>query len=101
MLFLSAGLMFVQPCAGGPAGVFENTGSLGTARERFTATLLPNGKVLVAGGLDDTVTALASAELYDPANETWTPTGSLGGARDRHGAILLFNGKVLVAGRSR
>jgi len=96
-LFLGTGMVLVQPCAGA-SGVFEDTGSLGTARERFTATLLPNGKVLVAGGLDDTVTALASAELYDPASGTWTPTGSLGGARDRHGAILLFNGKVLVAG---
>ena len=95
--FLGAGLVLVQPCAGA-SGVFEDTGSLGTARERFTATLLPNGKVLVAGGLDNTGTPLASAELYDPASGTWTPTGSLGTARDRHGAILLPNGKVLVAG---
>src|SRR5207248_1684993 len=72
------------------------TGSLVNAREFHTATLLPNGKVLVAGGEDSTV--LASAELYDPANGTWTATGSLAKARGYHTATLLPNGKVLVAG---
>ena len=42
-----------------------------------TATLLPNGKVLVAGGQDRQLATLASAELYDPASGTWTVTGSL------------------------
>ena len=62
-----------------------------------TATLLPNGKVLVAGG-DAVAQPLASAELYDPASGTWTPTGSLNTARSEHTATLLPNGKVLVAG---
>ena len=58
-----------------------------TAREHHTTTLLPNGKVLVAGGLGSSGT-LASAELYDPANGTWTATGSLGtGALQSHGDI--------------
>ena len=56
--------------------------ALGTARYWHTATLLPNGKVLVAGGTDDTnyppTTYLSSAELYDPASGTWTATGRLG-----------------------
>ncbi len=66
-----------------------------------TATLLPNGKVLVAGGLSynfDSPFTLASAELYDPASGTWTATGSLATARYLHTATLLPNGKVLVAG---
>src|SRR5439155_5187491 len=67
-----------------------------TAREFHTATLLPNGKVLVAGGAG-TSGDLASAELYDPATGTWTATGSLITARDNHTATLLPNGKVLVA----
>jgi Galactose oxidase, central domain len=49
LLFLGAGLVLVQPCAGAPF-VFEETGSLATARVYHTGTLLPNGKVLVAGG---------------------------------------------------
>src|SRR6478609_1870479 len=76
---------------------FSNTGSLTTARLDHTATLLPNGKVLVAGGSDGG-NYLSSAELYDPANGTWTGTGSLNGARAAHTATLLLNGKVLVAG---
>jgi uncharacterized delta-60 repeat protein len=95
LLFLGAGLVLVQPCAGG-SGVFNNTGSLATARSGHTATLLPNGKVLVAGGGGGG--AVASAELYDPANGTWTATGSLATARANHTATLLPNGKVLVAG---
>jgi len=59
--------------------------------------LLPNGKVLVAGGYNGS-TLVSSAELYDPASGTWTATGSLNTARGRHTATLLPNGKVLVAG---
>src|SRR5438552_3644353 len=76
---------------------FDTTGSLGAARAVHTATLLPLGKVLVAGGTSTGVT-FASAELYDPANGTWTGTGGLGAARQSHTATLLPNGKVLVAG---
>ena len=79
-------------------GTWTATGSLGTARDLHTATLLPNGKVLVAGGSADGFQAFSSAELYDPATGTWTATGSLGTARDRHTATLLPSGKVLVAG---
>jgi hypothetical protein len=78
-------------------GTWTPTSSLGSARRGFTATLLPNGKVLVAGGYDDT-TVLSIAELYDPASGTWLPTGSLITARTYHGAALLPNGKVLMAG---
>ena len=68
-----------------------------TAREVHTATLLPNGKVLVAGGYNGGA-CLTSAELYDPASGTWGAAGSLTTARAYHTATLLPNGKVLVAG---
>jgi hypothetical protein len=69
----------------GPVSAFTDaswatTGSMGTAREYHTATLLPNGKVLVAGGYAGSL-PFSSAELYDPATGTWTATGSMGTAR--------------------
>jgi MYXO-CTERM domain-containing protein len=72
------------------------TGSMATARNDHTATLLQNGKVLVAAGYDTGV--VPSAELYDPASGTWSATGSMAIARYVHTATLLQNGKVLVAG---
>ena len=60
------------------SGTWTVTGSLNTGRSSHTATLLPNGKVLVAGGFDS---AFTSAELYDPASGTWTATGSLNTGR--------------------
>ena len=70
-------------------------------RRWHTPTLLPSGKVLVAGGYMSWVWQfLSSAELYDPAVGTWTATGSLGTGRDAHTATLLPYGKVLVAGGS-
>src|SRR6266550_4844245 len=79
-------------------GTWTVTGDLNTARYLHTATLLPNGIVLVAGGLDSNFSVLASAELYDPATGTWTATGSLNTARTSHTATLMSNGTVLIAG---
>jgi hypothetical protein len=93
LLFLGAGLLLAQPCMAG-SGVFEDTGSLVTGRYGHTATLLPNGKVLVVAGHDFS----PSAELYNPVSGIWTPTGSLTIGRIYHTATLLPNGKVLVAG---
>jgi hypothetical protein len=74
------------------------TGSMSTARMHHTATLLPNGTVLVVGGGPGGLTSTISAEIYNPASGTWTLTGSLNSARTEHTATLLPNGKVLVAG---
>ena len=66
-----------------------------------SATLLPNGKVLVAGGnpqFNRRGLTRATAELYDPSTGRWTLTGSMHEAREGHAAVLLANGKVLVLG---
>ena len=64
-------------------GTWTATGALSNTREYHTATLLPNGKVLVAGGYsyNNGNIILSSAELYDPATGTWTATGSLSTGR--------------------
>ena len=81
---------------------FVATGSMHTARSDATATLLKNGKVLIAGGgnLADMYKedVYASAELYDPTSGTFTSTGSMTAARSDATATLLQNGKVLIAG---
>jgi N-acetylneuraminic acid mutarotase len=86
-----------DPATGG----WTSAGSLSTSRYDHTATLLPDGKVLVAGGVNyvgGVFTTLDSAELYDPAENTWTTTDSLKNSRSEHIAVLLPNGLVLVAG---
>ena len=71
---------------------------MSTDRYYATATLLANGKVLIAGGYDNDFNPVYSAELYDPASGTFSPTGSMSKARDDATATLLANGKVLIAG---
>jgi len=68
-----------------------------TPRYLHGATLLNNGKVLIAGGFDNG-SYVEITELYDPATGFFGSTGSLANPRNRHTATLLNNGKVLVAG---
>lgn len=74
--------------------------SLTQERSGHTATLLPNGKVLVAGGYGMPVNFVGfptnTAELFDPATGVWRPTGDMLHAHGLHTATLLLNGKVLV-----
>lgn len=80
------------------SGTWSATSSLVAHRTEHTATLLPNGKVVVVGGWGDLAGTLGSAEVYNPATGTWTPTGSLASYRQQHTATLLLDGKVLVVG---
>jgi galactose oxidase-like protein len=77
-------------------GAFTLTGVPLAQRYSYTATLLPDGMVLIAGG--NFGSALASAELYDPSSGKFSATGNLNVARYDHTATLLVNGTVLITG---
>ena len=81
-------------------GRFTATSEMNSPRSNHTATLLPNGKVLIAGGITDVelggprgvypiFNVTASAELYDPSDGTFTPTDNMNVARCAHSATLL------------
>jgi deoxycytidylate deaminase len=76
---------------------FTVTGSMINARRDHTATLLPDGKVLIAGGTDGT-SVLNSSEIYDPATGTFSSAGNLNSARMLHAATSLPSGRVLITG---
>jgi streptogramin lyase len=80
------------------AHTFTNVGPMNVARADHTATLLPNGKVLIAGGFNDNG-VVSSAELFDPVANTFTLLAApMTSSRAEHTATLLANGKVLIAG---
>jgi len=80
---------------------WDTTGPMTVARANATATMLPNGSVLVAGGkagIGPAFPVLASAELYDPATGGWSSTGTMNLQRQIATATLLTDGRVLVVG---
>jgi len=82
-------------------GTFQKTGSMHAPRFFHTATLLADGRVLVAGGTGaagGSGDALASTELYDPATGMFTDSAFMNSARAQHTATLLPSGKVLIIG---
>jgi N-acetylneuraminic acid mutarotase len=80
------------------SGAWRAVASMNGAHDFGTATLLPDGRVLVAGGIVGSMARTADAELYDPAADTWTPTASMATPRANTTATLLINGRVIVAG---
>ena len=79
-------------------GQLVATGNTAVARFAHTATLLPNGKVLIAGGMSRNGVWLDSVELYDPGSGRFTPTSKMYHQRAGATATLLPNGKVLISG---
>ncbi len=85
-------------------GTWAVTGSMHQGRSGLagqgepSATLLPDGQVLIAGGENANFNLLSSAELYNPATGKFTPTGSMTTPRAGQSATLLNNGQVLMAG---
>jgi len=75
------------------------THPMNAARAYAVCTALPNGKVLITGGIDNAFNAIATAEIYDPSTDSFSFTGNdMGDARVDHSATLLPDGTVLVAG---
>ncbi len=89
-----------DPAGNGGQGLFRATGSMAQGRSRAAIALLPNGRVLVGGGLGQA--ALASAELFDPQADSgrgaFVPTGGLNSARQRACVQRLASGLVLLVG---
>lgn len=101
VLFVDGGLF--DPAGNGGIGTFSIPGSLVTDRSACTLTALANGGLLVAAGhgLANPPlhgVRLSSAELYDPATNSFISAGSLGQTREGHAAVLLASGKVLILG---
>ncbi|HLI80144.1 MAG TPA: kelch repeat-containing protein [Candidatus Binataceae bacterium] len=83
-----------------PAGQFGRVGAMNTARVCHSATVMKNGKVLIAGGASALANgiALSSAEIYDPDKATFAPTGSMTKARACPTATARDDGTVVVKG---
>ncbi len=69
---------------------------MSSERDGASATVVRDGRVLVAGGFGNVM--LATSEIFDPADGRWHPAASMSGARRLHSATLLADGSVLVAG---
>ena len=85
------------------AQVFVPTGNMTRGRIGHSATLLQDGRVLIAGGGDPSIgyrDASSSAEIYDPDSEAFTETGAMISPRTLHSAVLLLDGRVLLVGGS-
>lgn len=88
----------MQRIGPGCVGVLGTT-TMSQPRTNTTATLLDDGRVLVTGGrTGSTMATTATAEVFDPADDSFTPTGDMLGERARHVAVLLDDGRVWVAG---
>src|SRR3954453_6087863 len=93
---LGAAALCPAPLRADATGSFTLVHPMTQFRRVHTATLLSNGKVLVAGGAP--LAQAATSELYDPDNQSWTNSGTLNIGREFHTATLLNDGTVIVVG---
>ena len=95
----TASTTYTLPVIQAAPGSFKTIAPMVAQRTQHTASLLPNGKLLIAGGTTGIGgLALKTAELYDPTLNAWTSAGNMTTARNSHTATLLRNGKVLITG---
>lgn len=105
-ILLIVGLLPVQPTKAAhalPSGIWSQTGNVIIPRSKHIATLLPDGTVLVAGGLTGSIgniVTTTSAEIYHPDTGVWSLTNNMPTPRSRFTATLLLDGKVLAVGGS-
>ncbi len=79
-------------------GSLVTAARMNTARAIHSATLLADGRVLIAGGLERNHAQWDSAEIYDPARNAFQPAGKMSAVRGGQAAVRLQNGKVLILG---
>lgn len=82
------------------SGNWSTQAQLLTPRRNHTATVLPDGRVVVVGGQSGSGTLLSSTEIYDPGTDSWAPGAELPASRELHGASLMPDGRVVVTGGS-
>jgi hypothetical protein len=78
--------------------VWAPAAPMSTARSGHSSTTLPDGRVLVVGGIDGEHRALGSCEIYDPRDDAWLGTDSVADPRWNHTCVRLDDGRVLVCG---
>lgn len=93
----TTGVSVPPPSPEPPGTLWTATNPMLVARQEHTATLLPDGRVLVIGGRDGR-NYLDAVEVFDPTSETWTSAEPLAVPRAGHTAVLLADGRLLVAG---
>src|SRR5690349_19947389 len=96
-------LILTQAIPARADGSWTSVNPMGITRAQHTATLLSDGKVLIAGGYDQpgspsSIVFRASTEIFDPATNAWSSMASMTIARSGHTATLLPGGKVLITG---
>ena len=79
-------------------GIWSKSSPMNVPRRDHTATRLPDGRVLVAGGLNWSDSYLNDAEIYNPDAGIWNLTNPLSIKRNKHSSVLLADGQVLIAG---
>src|SRR6476469_3667883 len=98
LVFLAASLGSTAVATAQSAGRFTPTGTMTAPRAEHSATLLPDGRVLIAGGESSNPSILASVEIYDPDAGTFRAAGSMITARRMHTATLLPDDRILIVG---